>query len=75
MCENWVWPDGPEELVAGTVNPLILLWRYSCIELWRPDDPAILLELTRLELATVALGIADEVPRLDLILCYTVGYT
>jgi len=52
----------------------MLLCRYSCIELWRPyDDPAILRELTLLELATVALGIPEDVPRVDLMLCYTVG--
>lgn len=61
------------ELVAGTVRPLILLYKYSCIELWRPEDPAILLELTLLELATVAFGIPDDVPRLDFMLYYTVG--
>jgi hypothetical protein len=75
MWENCVWADGPEELVAGTVRPLMLLCRYSCIELWRPDDPAILLVLTLLEFATVAFGIPEDVPRLDLMLCYTVGYT
>lgn len=51
------------------------LCTYSCIELWRPEDPGMRLVLTLLELATEAFAMAAEAPRLELMLCYVVGYT
>ena len=57
------------ELPDGTVKPLILLYKYSCIELWRPEEPGTLLLFTRLEFATGAFVMPDDAPKLDLILC------